>query len=57
MSIDGNAERTYYGSTGNFKKQKLQKQADFYGSMDGASKFSDDIAGIIITVVNVIEEY
>ena len=38
------------------KREKLQKQADFYGSMDGASKFvrGDAIAGIIITVVNVI---
>ena len=38
------------------KREKLQKQADFYGSMDGASKFvrGDAVAGIIITVVNVI---
>ena len=38
------------------KREKLQKQSDFYGSMDGASKFvrGDAIAGIIITVVNVI---
>ena len=38
------------------KEKKLQKEADFYGSMDGASKFvrGDAIAGIIITVVNVI---
>ena len=38
------------------KREKLQKEADFYGSMDGASKFvrGDAIAGIIITVVNVI---
>ena len=38
------------------KREKLQKEADFYGSMDGASKFvrGDAVAGIIITVVNVI---
>jgi flagellar biosynthesis protein FlhA len=38
------------------KREKLQKQADFYGSMDGASKFvrGDAVAGIIITVVNVV---
>ena len=38
------------------KREKLQKEADFYGSMDGASKFvrGDAIAGIIITVVNVV---
>ena len=38
------------------KKKNFKKEADFYGSMDGASKFvrGDAIAGIIITVVNVI---
>ena len=38
------------------KRERLQKDADFYGSMDGASKFvrGDAIAGIIITVVNVV---
>ena len=38
------------------KRDKLQKQADFYGSMDGASKFvrGDAVAGIIITVINVV---
>ena len=38
------------------KRAKIQKDADFYGSMDGASKFvrGDAIAGIFITVVNVI---
>jgi flagellar biosynthesis protein FlhA len=38
------------------RRAKIQKDADFYGSMDGASKFvrGDAIAGIIITVVNVI---
>ena len=39
-----------------YRREKIQKDADFYGSMDGASKFvrGDAIAGIIITVVNVI---
>jgi flagellar biosynthesis protein FlhA len=38
------------------KRAKIQKDADFYGAMDGASKFvrGDAIAGIFITVVNVI---
>ena len=38
------------------KRERIQKDADFYGSMDGASKFvrGDAIAGIFITVVNVI---
>lgn len=38
------------------RRERLQKDADFYGSMDGASKFvrGDAVAGIIITVVNVV---
>ena len=38
------------------KRERIQKDADFYGSMDGASKFvrGDAIAGIFITVVNVV---
>ncbi len=38
------------------RRKKVQKEADFYGAMDGASKFvkSDAIMGIIITVLNVI---
>ncbi|HHY81540.1 MAG TPA: flagellar biosynthesis protein FlhA [Clostridiales bacterium] len=38
------------------RRQKLQKEADFYGAMDGAMKFvkGDSIAGIIITLVNFI---
>ncbi len=38
------------------KRVKLEKEADFYGSMDGASKFvrGDATAGIIITFINII---
>ncbi len=38
------------------RRKQIQKDADFYGSMDGASKFvqGDAIAGIIITVINLI---
>lgn len=38
------------------RRKKLQKEADFYGAMDGASKFvkGDAIAGIIIVIVNII---
>jgi flagellar biosynthesis protein FlhA len=34
----------------------VQREADFYGAMDGASKFvkGDAIAGIIITVINIV---
>src|SRR5690606_18803768 len=37
------------------RRQKLQKEADFYGAMDGASKFvrGDAIAGIVITLINI----
>ncbi len=38
------------------RRLKVQKEADFYGAMDGASKFvrGDAIAGILITLVNLI---
>ncbi len=38
------------------RRLDIQQEADFYGSMDGASKFvrGDAIAGIIITFVNII---
>ncbi len=38
------------------RRKKVQKEADFYGAMDGASKFvkGDAIAGIIITVINIV---
>jgi len=37
------------------RRRKVQREADFYGSMDGASKFvkNDAIAGIIITFINI----
>lgn len=37
------------------RRRELQQEADFYGSMDGASKFvkGDAIAGIIVTAVNI----
>ena len=38
------------------RREEITSQADFYGAMDGASKFvrGDAIAGIVITVINVI---
>ena len=43
-------------ATARERRVKVQKEADFYGAMDGASKFvrGDAIAGIIITLVNVV---
>ncbi len=43
---------------GEARKRRLdiQREADFYGAMDGASKFvkGDAIAGLIITVINIL---
>src|SRR5580700_9525709 len=38
------------------RRKEIEKEADFYGAMDGASKFvrGDAVAGIIITLINVI---
>ncbi len=38
------------------RRQKIQDEASFFGSMDGASKFvkGDAVAGIIITFINII---
>ncbi|MGH7943408.1 MAG: flagellar biosynthesis protein FlhA [Opitutaceae bacterium] len=42
--------------TATARRLKVQKEADFYGAMDGASKFvrGDAVAGIIITLINII---
>ena len=38
------------------KRQSIEKEADFYGAMDGASKFvkGDAIAAILILIINVV---
>ena len=38
------------------RREKVAREADFYGAMDGASKFvkGDAIAGIIIVMINII---
>ena len=38
------------------RRQRIQKEGDFYGAMDGASKFvrGDAIAGLIILAVNIV---
>lgn len=38
------------------RRQEVREEADFYGSMDGASKFvrGDAIAGILILVINLV---
>lgn len=43
-------------ATATARRSKIQKEADFYGKMDGASKFvrGDAVAGILITLINVV---
>ena len=38
------------------RRKNIQRQADFYGAMDGASKFvkGDATAGLIITIINIV---
>lgn len=38
------------------RREKIQREADFYGAMDGASKFvkGDAMAGIVITLINIL---
>ena len=38
------------------KRKELQQEADFYGAMDGASKFvkGDAIAGLVVTAINIV---
>ena len=57
MSIDADMNSGLIDeATAKQKRQELQQEADFYGAMDGASKFvkGDAIAGIIITIINII---
>lgn len=38
------------------RREEITRQADFYGAMDGASKFvrGDAVAGIVITLINIV---
>ena len=57
MSIDADLNAGLIDEEGaRARRKKIENQADFYGSMDGAAKFvrGDAIAGIIITLVNII---
>ena len=38
------------------RREKVSNEADFYGAMDGATKFvkGDAIAGIIIVIINLV---
>ncbi|MBX2837383.1 MAG: flagellar biosynthesis protein FlhA [Gammaproteobacteria bacterium] len=39
-----------------FRREEIAKEADFYGSMDGASKFvkGDAIAGLLVLLINIV---
>ena len=57
MSIDADLNAGMIDEkTARKRRRELQQEADFYGSMDGASKFvkGDAIAGIIVTTINVL---
>ncbi|WP_291652333.1 flagellar biosynthesis protein FlhA [Clostridium sp.] len=57
MSVDADLNAGIIDEvTARKRRQDLQSEADFYGAMDGASKFvkGDAIAGIIITIINII---
>lgn len=57
MSIDADLNSGIISEEEAKKRRKnLQLEADFYGSMDGASKFvkGDAIAGIIVTMINIV---
>lgn len=57
MSIDADFNAGLIDEhTARNRRQTLQAEADFYGAMDGASKFvrGDAIAGIVIVIVNIL---
>jgi flagellar biosynthesis protein FlhA len=57
MSIDADLNAGLIDeSEARARRRQISKEAEFYGSMDGASKFvrGDAIAGILITLINII---
>jgi flagellar biosynthesis protein FlhA len=57
MSIDADLNAGLISDTdARRRRMEVEKESNFYGAMDGASKFvrGDAIAGIIITVVNIV---
>lgn len=57
MSIDADLNAGLIDeATARQRRAALQQEADFYGAMDGASKFvkGDAIAGLVIVVINII---
>jgi flagellar biosynthesis protein FlhA len=57
MSIDADLSAGLIGEEeANVRRKTIAREADFYGAMDGASKFvrGDAQAGIIITLINIV---
>lgn len=57
MSIDADLNMGLISQeTARFRRAQIEKEANFYGAMDGASKFvkGDAIAGILIVLVDII---
>ncbi len=57
MSIDADLNAGLINETeARMRRREIEREADFYGAMDGSSKFvkGDAIAGILIIVVNLI---
>ena len=57
LSIDAELDKGYITVDEAIEKRRLlQQEADFYGAMDGASKFvrGDAIAAILVTLVNIV---
>ena len=56
MAIDADLNAGLLTSEEANNVEDIAKEADFYGSMDGASKFvkGDAIAGILILLINII---
>jgi flagellar biosynthesis protein FlhA len=57
MAVDADlASGAITADQGKKRRRKLEQEADFYGAMDGASKFvhGDAIAGLLITAINLV---
>jgi flagellar biosynthesis protein FlhA len=57
MSIDADLNAGLIDETqARARRREIEREADFYGAMDGASKFvkGDAVAGILITFINII---
>ncbi len=57
MAIDADLNAGLIGeSDARLRRTEVSQEAEFYGAMDGASKYvrGDAVAGIIVTVVNII---